>query len=157
MSKNDSVFSSFYLKNSRVKHKGKNVGILARVPLASGLLTGKMTKESKFDVTDHRNFNRNGGNFDRGETFSGIDYELGLKAVDELKNICPKDFTLAQFALRWILMFDAVTCAIPGAKHKKQLEDNVGAINIPNLSEELMKNVKYIYESMIKKSVHHYW
>ncbi len=137
--------------------KIKKVGILARVPLASGLLTGKMTKDSKFDSSDHRNYNRHGEAFDRGETFAGIDYELGLKAVEELKNICPKDFTLAQFALKWILMFDSVTCAIPGAKHIKQLEDNVGAINIPNLSEDVMNKVKLVYDTMIKKSVHHYW
>ena len=96
--------------------KKRKVGILARVPLASGLLTGKFTADSRFEADDHRSFNRRGEAFDRGETFAGLDYDLGLQAVAALKEVCPEGMSLAQFALRWILMFDAVTCAIPGRK-----------------------------------------
>ncbi|MFP4114368.1 MAG: aldo/keto reductase, partial [Spirochaetales bacterium] len=97
--------------------KERNIAILARVPLASGLLTGKMTRESTFPADDHRNFNREGQAFDRGETFAGVDFETGLQAVEELRKLKPAEATMAQFALRWILEFDAVTLAIPGAKN----------------------------------------
>ena len=137
--------------------KKHQVGILARVPLASGLLTGKYNKNSQFDMSDHRNYNRNGEAFDRGETFSGIDYELGLNAVDELKSICPSNLTLSQFALKWILMFDEVTCAIPGAKNIEQVSDNVKVVEEPMLTESIMNQVAIIYNNSIKKSVHHYW
>ncbi|MCB0744545.1 MAG: aldo/keto reductase [Ignavibacteriae bacterium] len=137
--------------------KKHQVGILARVPLASGLLTGKYNKNSQFDMSDHRNYNRNGEAFDRGETFSGIDYELGLNAVDELKSICPSNLTLSQFALKWILMFDEITCAIPGAKNIKQVSDNVKVVEEPMLTESIMNQVAIIYNNSIKKSVHHYW
>ena len=112
----------------------KGVGILARVPLASGLLAGKLTRESTFSADDHRTFNRNGAGFDRGETFSGVDFELGLNAIDELREVCPPGMSLVQFALRWILMFDAVTCAIPGAKHPEQVEQNVTSADQPAFS-----------------------
>ena len=121
--------------------KKHNVGILARVPLASGMLTGKMKPDTRFDPDDHRAFNRHGEAFDRGETFSGVDYALGLKAVDELKAICPDGMSLAQFALRWILMFDAVTCAIPGAKRPSQADENFSAADLPPLSDEVMTQV----------------
>jgi aryl-alcohol dehydrogenase-like predicted oxidoreductase len=137
--------------------KKKEVGILARVPLASGLLTGKFSRDSKFAADDHRNFNRHGEEFDKGETFSGVDYETSLKAVDELKTVCPKGMTLAQFALRWILMFDAVTCAIPGAKRKDQEEQNAATADLPPLSRQTMETVRTIYDQSIRKSVHHYW
>lgn len=137
--------------------KKHQVGILARVPLASGLLTGKYNKNSQFDMSDHRNYNRNGEAFDRGETFSGIDYELGLIAVDELKSICPSNLTLSQFALKWILMFDEITCAIPGAKNIEQVSDNVKVVEEPMLTESIMNQVAIIYNNSIKKSVHHYW
>ncbi|MEP6924754.1 MAG: aldo/keto reductase, partial [Pyrinomonadaceae bacterium] len=101
--------------------KERKIGILARVPLSSGMLTGKMSRESTFQKDDHRNFNRHGEAFDVGETFSGVDFEIGLQAVEELKKLVPEGMTMAQFALRWILMFDAVTCAIPGAKRPSQV------------------------------------
>jgi aryl-alcohol dehydrogenase-like predicted oxidoreductase len=137
--------------------KRRRVGILARVPLASGLLAGKMTRESTFEPDDHRNFNRYGEDFDRGETFSGVDYETGLDAVEELRDLIPEGMTMAQFALRWILMFDAVTCVIPGAKRPSQAEDNALAADLPPLSEETMAKVGDIYERLIRDQVHHYW
>ena len=137
--------------------KKKQVGILARVPLASGMLAGKFTKDSKFEKDDHRRFNRHGEDFDKGETFSGVDYDLGLKAVEELKDICPAGITLTQFALRWILMFDAVTCTIPGAKRKNQVEENISSVDLPPLTDETMKKVNAVYEKHIKESVHQYW
>ena len=137
--------------------KKKKVGIIARVPLSSGMLTGKFKKNSKFEKDDHRKFNRHGEAFDRGETFSGIDYNLSLKAVDELKRICPKTMTLSQFALKWILMFDAISCTIPGAKNKFQVEENVKSSELSSLSPKTLKNVKSIYSQFIKDSVHHYW
>ena len=137
--------------------KKHEVGILARVPLSSGMLTGKLNSNSKFEKDDHRNFNRHGEEFDRGETFSGVNYETGLKAVEELKSICPKEMSLTQFALKWILMFDAVTCAIPGAKKVGQVTENVGAADMTALSQKTMEEVNSIYEKYIKQSVHHYW
>jgi aryl-alcohol dehydrogenase-like predicted oxidoreductase len=133
------------------------VGILARVPLSSGMLTGKMTKDSTFEKDDHRNFNRHGEAFDVGETFSGVDFETGLSAVEELKKLVPENMTMAQFALRWILMHDTVTCAIPGAKRPSQEEDNARAADFPPLSDETMKAVNDLYESKIKPQVHQYW
>jgi len=135
----------------------RKVGILARVPLSSGMLTGKMKSTSTFASDDHRNFNRHGEAFDRGETFSGVDYETGLAAVEELRNLLPVGMTMSQFALRWILMFDAVTCAIPGAKRPSQVEENVAAADLPPLSDDTMKRVQEIYEARIKPLVHHYW
>jgi len=135
----------------------RRVGILARVPLASGLLTGKMTRETTFKPDDHRNFNRYGEDFDRGETFSGVDYETGLDAVEKLRELVPKGTTMAQFALRWILMFEAVTCVIPGAKRPAQAEDNAKAADLPHLSEETMARVGEIYDRLIRDQVHHYW
>ena len=135
----------------------RKIGILARVPLASGMLTGKMKKNSSFASDDHRFFNREGASFDRGETFSGVDYETGLLAVEKLKSICPADMQLTQFALRWILMFDAVTCAIPGAKRPSQVEENFSAADLPPLSEKVMEQVRDIYNQYIREQVHHYW
>jgi len=133
------------------------VGILARVPLSSGMLTGKFKQDSKFTADDHRAFNRQGEAFDRGETFSGVPYETGLKAVEELKKVCPPGISLTQFALRWILMFDAVTCAIPGAKRPSQAEENFATADLPPLSDEVMKAARAIYEQHIQGLVHHYW
>ena len=121
------------------------------------MLTGKFKKDSKFEDDDHRKFNRNGEDFDKGETFSGVDYDLSLKAVDELKTFCPKGMTLTQFALKWILMFDAVTCAIPGAKRESQTAENVSASDLPSLSQKTMDDVKSIYNKYIKENVHHLW
>lgn len=137
--------------------KKKKVGILARLPLSSGMLTGKFNSKSKFENDDHRKYNRKGEQFDRGETFSGIDFNLGLKAVDELRVICPPNMTLTQFALKWILMFDAVTCAIPGAKTKNQVIENVSASKMPKLTDATVKAVTEIYNNWIKQLVHHCW
>jgi aryl-alcohol dehydrogenase-like predicted oxidoreductase len=137
--------------------KKRKVGILARVPLASGMLTGKMSPDTAFSKDDHRLFNRHGESFDVGETFSGVDYETGLKAVEELKALCPTGMTLTQFALRWILMFDAVTCAIPGAKRPSQAEENFAAADLPALSERTMQAVRAIYDQNIKALVHQRW
>jgi aryl-alcohol dehydrogenase-like predicted oxidoreductase len=154
------IFNMFRHRPSELffeQAKKRNIGILARVPLASGLLTGKFKNDSKFDEDDHRNFNRNGESFDRGETFSGVEYNIALKAVEELKLICPPGMNLVQFALRWILMFDAVTCTIPGAKRKEQAEVNISSSDLPPLSDEVMIQVKAIYDKYIWKQVHHYW
>jgi len=133
------------------------VGILARVPLASGLLTGKFSAASKFEADDHRAFNRNGEAFDKGETFSGVPYDVALQAVDELKQLTPGGMTLAQFALRWILMFEAVTCAIPGAKNPQQETDNAKAADLPALSPATMDAVKRIYDQRVRALVHNQW
>ena len=135
----------------------KRVGILARVPLASGLLTGKMKPDSQFATDDHRNFNRHGEAFDVGETFSGVPYDVGLAAVEELRKLAPADATMTQLALRWILMFDAVTCAIPGAKRPSQAEDNIAAAALPALSPETMAAAEDVYNRMIKPHVHQRW
>jgi len=145
--------AEFFFEQARQR----GVGILARVPLASGLLTGKLTSDSTFSADDHRAYNREGASFDRGETFSGVDFELDLQAVEELRQLCPPGMTLVQFALRWILMFDQVTCAIPGAKRPEQAEENFSAADLPALSEETMAEVKSIYDRLIRSSVHHYW
>jgi aryl-alcohol dehydrogenase-like predicted oxidoreductase len=137
--------------------KQRKVGILARVPLASGLLTGKMRADTKFEKDDHRGFNRHGEAFDRGETFSGVDYQTGLQTVEEIRALVPEGISLSQFALCWILMFDAVTCAIPGAKNPIQAEQNVQAADLPALSKATMSRVKEIYNGRIRELVHHYW
>jgi len=139
------------------KAKEKGVGIICRVPLASGLLTGKFSKDSTFAENDHRNFNRNGEAFDKGETFSGVDFELGLKAVEELEEIKPEGLTMAQFALKWILMHDAVSCVIPGGKKPWQVKDNAAASEADELSAEVMERVDEIYDEYIRDSVHHLW
>jgi aryl-alcohol dehydrogenase-like predicted oxidoreductase len=135
----------------------RQVGIIARVPLASGLLTGKMTANTTFENDDHRAFNRHGEAFDRGETFSGVDFQTGLKAVEELKEIIPEGMSLVQMALRWILMFDAVTCTIPGAKRISQVEENMAAADLPELSDDVMRKVDEIYQRDIRDLVHQLW
>jgi aryl-alcohol dehydrogenase-like predicted oxidoreductase len=135
----------------------RNVGILARVPLASGLLSGKMRADRVFGEDDHRNFNREGQAFDKGETFSGVDFETGLRAAEELKELVPEGNTLAQFALRWILTHPAVSCAIPGGKNPSQVEDNVAAAEMSALPDEVMDRVQEIYDSHIRDEVHHQW
>jgi aryl-alcohol dehydrogenase-like predicted oxidoreductase len=137
--------------------KRRGVGIIARVPLASGLLTGKMNPQSKFAQDDHRAFNRHGEEFDVGETFSGVNFETGLQAVEELRPLIPPGFTMAQFALRWILMNDAVTCAIPGAKNPDQAEQNTIAADLPPLSNETMEKIRQVYDRFIKVQVHSRW
>ncbi len=154
------IFNLFRLRPTELffpeafRHK---VAILARVPLASGLLTGKMSRSTTFGPDDHRNFNRYGQSFDRGETFSGVDYDTGLEAVELLKPLVPAGATLAEFALRWILMFDAVSCAIPGGKTPQQVEDNVRAADLPPLTPEQMAAVEQIYNTLIRPQVHQRW
>ena len=135
----------------------RKIGILARVPLSSGMLTGKLSRASTFEQDDHRQFNRHGEAFDRGETFSGLDYEIGLQAVDELRALVPAGMTMSQMALRWILMSPAVTCAIPGAKRPSQVEENVTAADLPSLSSKTMTKSDEIYERLVRPQVHHYW
>jgi aryl-alcohol dehydrogenase-like predicted oxidoreductase len=137
--------------------KEKQVGILARVPLASGLLTGKLGRDSTFAVDDHRNFNRHGEEFDVGETFSGVDLDLGLEAVEQIRKLAPAEVSMAQFALRWILMFDAVTCAIPGGKRPDQVADNCHASDLPPLTPQTMAAIKEIYDRRIRAQVHQRW
>ena len=135
----------------------RKVGILARVPLASGLLTGKLRANSAFASDDHRNFNRHGESFDVGETFSGVDYELGLEAVEEIRRLLPANVSMSQFALRWILMFEAVTCAIPGGKRNEQVAENCKASDLAPLTPETMAAVRRIYDQKIRASVHQRW
>jgi aryl-alcohol dehydrogenase-like predicted oxidoreductase len=137
--------------------KRREVGLIVRVPLASGLLTGKLAAGSKFEKDDHRQYNQKGEAFDRGETFSGVDYETGLQAVEELRDHVPAGETMAQWALRWILMFDAVTCAIPGARRPAQVEDNARAADLPPLSKAEMDVVRKVYEARVRPLVHHCW
>ena len=135
----------------------RNAGIIARVPLASGLLSGKMSADREFASDDHRNFNREGQAFDRGETFSGVPFETGLEAAEELKELVPEGYTLAQLALRWILMHPAVSCAIPGVKRPDQVEDNLAAAEMPPLSKETMDRIREIYAHRVRPEVHHQW
>jgi aryl-alcohol dehydrogenase-like predicted oxidoreductase len=137
--------------------KQKNVGVIVRVPLASGLLSGKITRETTFGPKDHRTFNRDGAAFDKGETFSGVNFETGLQAVEEIKALFPADANLAQWALRWVLMFDAVSCVIPGASKLWHVASNVAASNLPALTDEQMAGVKAVYEKYIKNPVHYLW
>jgi aryl-alcohol dehydrogenase-like predicted oxidoreductase len=137
--------------------KARNVAVIARVPLASGLLTGKLKADSTFADSDHRKFNRHGEAFDVGETFSGVPYEVGLKAVERVRAFVPGDATMAQFALRWILMFDAVTVAIPGAKSAAQARANALSADLPALSQADMAALKAIYDEDIKPHVHQRW
>jgi aryl-alcohol dehydrogenase-like predicted oxidoreductase len=135
----------------------RKVGVLARLPLSSGMLAGKMTRASKFAADDHRSYNRGGEQWDKGETFSGVPYEVGLQAVEDLRKLVPKETKMATFALRWILMHEAVTCVIPGAKRPEQVDDNCDAGDLPALSDQTMAAVLAIYEKRIKKHVHYYW
>ena len=137
--------------------KQKQTGILARVPLASGLLTGKFRSDTKFETDDHRNFNRHGEAFDVGETFAGVEYQTALVAVDEIRRLIPAGMSMSQFALRWILEFNAVTCAIPGGKRPEQVADNARASELAPLSEETMRAIRAIYEQRIQPLVHQRW
>ena len=154
------IFNCFRTRPAQVlfdQTKKRAVGILARVPLASGLLTGKLAPNSQFDSADHRNFNRRGEAFDVGETFSGVDYDVALAAVDRIRKLLPPGVSMAQFALRWILMHDAVTCAIPGAKTPEQAADNCHASDLPALSPEIMQAIDQIYADRIAPLVHQRW
>ena len=137
--------------------KRKQVGILARVPLASGLLTGKFSPNSTFESDDHRSFNRHGEAFDRGETFAGLEFNAGLQVIEKLRLLVPEGFTMTQMALRWILMFPEVTCAIPGAKRPEQVAENAQAADLPPLSDAIMQKIREIYERDVRPHVHQYW
>ncbi len=137
--------------------KARDVAIIVRVPLASGLLTGKMSRDSTFDADDHRHFNRQGQAFDVGETFSGVDFATGLAAVEEIRALKPEGVSMAQFALQWILSFDAVSTVIPGAKTAAQARDNAAAGDLGPLPDETMRKVREIYDRRIRGQVHHRW
>lgn len=139
------------------KAKDKNVGIIVRVPLASGLLTGKFNTNSTFEKDDHRNFNRNGEVFDKGETFSGVDYQLALKAVAQLREIFEPDTNLAHVALAWILNFEEVSCVIPGASRAEHVVSNCAVDKFPVLSANQIQKINQVYSSLIKAEVHHLW
>ena len=154
------IFNCFRQRPAEVffpRAQQKKVGILARVPLASGLLTGKFKSNSTFAPDDHRNFNRHGESFDVGETFSGVDYDTALEAVEEMRPLVPTGMSMTEFALKWILMFDAVTCAIPGGKRPEQVADNCKASELPLLAPEVMSAVKNIYDKRIRPLVHNRW
>ena len=137
--------------------KKKNVGIIVRVPLASGLLTGTFNKDTGFTTGDHRNFNREGAAFDKGETFSGINYETGLAAVEALKAVFPNQANLAPVALKWILMNDAVSCIIPGASKVEQLTSNLQAFSVPDITPVQLVAVQKVYDDYIRNQVHQLW
>ena len=151
------IFNVFRLRPSErffPEAKARQVGILARVPLASGMLTGKMSRDSQFAADDHRNYNRHGEAFDVGETFSGVPYETGLAAVEELRAVMPQGMTMVQFALKWILSFDAVSTIIPGAKNPAQAADNAAASELPALGRKAMEGVQAVYDRSIRRHVH---
>ncbi|MDA3931974.1 MAG: aldo/keto reductase [Tenericutes bacterium] len=153
------IFNMFRLRPTELffeEAKKHNIGVIVRVPLASGLLTGKFDENTKFGSDDHRTFNRNGEAFDKGETFSGVDFKKGLKAVSELKKVFGTD-QLAPYALKYILMFDAVSTVIPGASKESHIVSNVEAVDMPDLTKEQMNEVKKIYDEYIKYPVHHLW
>jgi aryl-alcohol dehydrogenase-like predicted oxidoreductase len=154
------IFNMFRLKPAEeffAQARKQRVGIIARVPLASGMLSGKFGAATTFAADDHRNFNRHGEAFDQGETFSGVDYATGLQAVEELRALVPAGATLAQFALRWILMFPDVTTAIPGARTAAQAEENTRAAELPPLDPAVMARVQAIYDDLIRPQVHAHW
>ena len=154
------VFNPFRMRPAELlfrQAQKKNVAIIARVPLASGLLSGKFNRDTRFESSDHRLFNRNGEAFDVGETFSGVPYDVGLAAVDRIRPLVSGDATMAQLALRWILMFEAVTVVIPGARNPRQVLENVAAAGLPSLSDGVMHEVARIYAEDIKPHVHQRW
>ena len=153
------IFNMFRLKPLDIllpKAEKEGVGIIARVPLASGLLTGKFSADTQFEPKDHRTFNRNGESFDKGETFSGVPYELGLEAVEELKRLFNTD-NLAPVAIRWILMHPQVSTVIPGASRESQIRQNVIAQDLPELSAEQMDGVRRIYDKYLRADIHPQW
>ena len=163
------IFNLFRVKPAETffaEARRRSVGVLARVPLASGLLTGKLTAASTFEADDHRRFNRNGEAFDKGETFSGVPFDVGLAAVEELRGVLAdagsrepayRAVSMAQFALRWILMFDAVSCAIPGARTAEQARANAAASDLPPIDARTMAAVRDIYDRGIREHVHGSW
>jgi aryl-alcohol dehydrogenase-like predicted oxidoreductase len=134
-----------------------DIGIIARVPLASGLLTGRFGPDTTFGAEDHRNFNRDGSAFDRGETFGGVDYELGLRAVARLQRLFPEDGRLAQAALQWVLQHPEVSTVIPGASRVEQVRSNLGTTSLPPLTREEIGKMNEVYQDLVKASVHQRW
>ena len=154
------IFNLFRQRPSELffsEARKNDIGIIARVPLASGLLTGKFDSNTKFSKEDHRNFNRNGEAFDRGETFAGVNYEKGLKAVDALKELFPEQENLAPVALQWILQFQEISCIIPGASKKEHFESNISVYELPPLDKGKLEQMNAIYEEFIKPEVHQRW
>jgi aryl-alcohol dehydrogenase-like predicted oxidoreductase len=154
------IFNAFRLRPAELffeEARRRRVAVIARVPLASGMLSGRFTRTTEFPAEDHRAFNREGAVFDRGETFSGVDYETGLAAVERLRPLVPRGATLAQFALKWVLSFDAVSCVIPGARKPSQVVDNARAADLPPLDATTMAAVQEIYDDAIRPLVHHRW
>jgi len=154
------IFNAFRLRPADLffeRARAANVAIIARVPLASGLLSGKFRKDTTFEATDHRQFNRHGEAFDVGETFSGVPYEVGLAAVEKIRPLVPGGTTMAKYALRWILMFDAVTVAIPGARNPAQAVANAEAADLPLIDPATMDRIRAIYDSDIRPYVHQRW
>ena len=156
-SRSSSICSASGRPRSSSSRRGRTTSASSRVPLASGLLTGKLTPQTAFAPDDHRAFNRHGEAFDRGETFSGVDYDAGLAAAEELKAIVPAGMSLVQFALRWILMVDAVTCAIPGARTPAQAEENASAADLPPLTASQMRAAREVYDRHIRPLVPPLW
>jgi len=154
------IFNMFRMRPAErffAEAKARDVGIIVRVPLASGLLTGTYSKSTSFGEGDHRTFNRQGAAFDKGETFSGVDYEQGLAAVEELKKLFPGEPGLAAWALRWVLMFPEVSTVIPGASRVQQLESNIAASELRALTQGELERVDIIYKQYIKPAVHQLW
>ena len=154
------IFNAFRQRPAELffsQAQAKDVGVIVRVPLASGLLTGKMSEDERFAEDDHRNFNREGAAFDRGETFAGVDFSTGLEAVEQLRGLVPEDASMPQLALRWILMFDAVGCVIPGAKRPSQVSDNAAASELSPLPHETMAAIRKVYQEYLHDQVHHRW
>jgi len=145
--------ADLFLELSQVQE----VGVIVRLPLSSGMLTGKLTADSTFAADDHRAFNREGAGFDKGETFSGVPYEVGLAAVEEIRELIPEGFSMAQVALWWILMHPGVTCAIPGGKNVAQVESNCAASDLPEIPEVAMNALAEIYDRVIRPHVHDRW
>jgi aryl-alcohol dehydrogenase-like predicted oxidoreductase len=135
----------------------RDVGILVRLPLASGLLGGNITRETKFAADDHRSYNRYGERFDRGETFSGVDFDVALDAAERIRRIIPGNVSMADFAMRWILQHDEVSCVIPGARNADQVIENAKTLDLPPLTPEQMQILAGIYQEQIKPLVHHRW
>ena len=154
------IFNMFRLRPAELflqQAQLRSVAVIARVPLASGLLSGKFARDTRFEANDHRQFNRKGEAFDVGETFSGVPYDVGLEAVERLRPLVPEGATLAQLALRWILMHEAVTVIIPGARNPRQALDNIAASTLPALPESTMAGIADVYDQLIRPHVHQRW
>ena len=154
------IFNMFRHKPSEeffLEAAKRDVGVIVRVPLASGMLTGLYTRDTKFGRTDHRHFNRHGAMFDKGETFSGVDYSTGLDAVEEIRKLFPGQENLAPLALKWVLMFPEVSCVIPGASSENQLISNLNAAALDSFTAEQMAGISKIYDNFIREQVHPQW